>query len=166
MVKKHMEGQAGTQIRSDGGAIPEFDSTGFRLEPFMRRLDKPWGWEIHWTPAHLPYVGKLIHINAGARLSLQLHDRKEESWLLLTGRAAAVWEGSDGELMQSELMAGFGYTCSRGQKHRLVGLTDCDILEVSTPEIGTTWRLEDDYSRPHETPAQRELERGSDPNGT
>jgi mannose-6-phosphate isomerase len=141
-------------------AIPEFDSTGFVMEPFMRRVDKPWGWEIHWTPGHLPYVGKVIHINAGARLSLQLHDRKEESWYLLSGRAAAVWESRDGVLTQTELQAGFGYTCALGQKHRLVGLTDCDVLEVSTPEIGTTWRIEDDYARPHETPEQRELERG------
>jgi hypothetical protein len=42
----------------------------------------------------------------------------------------------------------------------LVGITDCDIIEVSTPEQGTTWRLEDDYARPDETPQQRKIERG------
>jgi hypothetical protein len=40
-----------------------------------------------------------------------------------------------------------------------VGITDCDVVEVSTPELGTTWRLEDDFARPHETPQQRALER-------
>ena len=29
------------------------------------------------------------------------------------------------------------------------------MLEVSTPEIGTTYRLEDDYARPDETEAVR-----------
>jgi hypothetical protein len=43
----------------------------------------------------------------------------------------------------------------------LIGITDCDIIEASTPELGTTWRLEDDFARPDETPAQRELERSA-----
>ena len=42
-----------------------------------------------------------------------------------------------------------------GQRHRLIGITDCDIFEVSTPEIGTTFRLEDDYKRPDETEEMR-----------
>ena len=63
------------------------------------------------------------------------------------------------ELIQTELQPGQGYSTKIGQKHRLLGITDCDVIEVSTPELGTTWRLEDDYSRPHETPEQRELER-------
>jgi hypothetical protein len=78
---------------------------------------------------------------------------------LLGGRAAVIWENKDGALVQTELEMGQGYTCALGQKHRLVGLTDCDVIEVSTPELGTTWRLEDDFQRPHETPEQRELER-------
>jgi mannose-6-phosphate isomerase len=53
-----------------------------------------------------------------------------------------------------------GYSTQVGQKHRLKAITDCDIIEVSTPEAGTTWRLEDDYARPDETPEQRRLERG------
>ena len=57
-------------------------------------------------------------------------------------------------------MQGHGYTCALGQKHRLEGITDCDIIEVSTPEDGTTWRLQDDFDRPHETPEQRAIERG------
>ena len=105
------------------------------------------------------YVGKLLHINAGARLSLQYHDAKRESWLLIAGRCAVIWDNEGGELVECELQAGEGYTCLEGRRHRLVGITDCDVIEVSTPETGTTWRLEDDYSRPHETPEQRAMER-------
>lgn len=93
-------------------------------------------------------------------LSLQLHDEKRETWLLQSGRAKVVWENGDGELVETELEPGRGYTCALGQRHRLVGVTDCEVIEVSTPELGTTWRLEDDYARPHETPDQRALERG------
>jgi mannose-6-phosphate isomerase-like protein (cupin superfamily) len=137
----------------------EIDRSAFRHEPFARRIDKPWGWELHWTPDNLPYMGKLIHVRAQARLSLQVHDAKQESWLLIEGRAKVVWEDRAGSLVETELRPSEGYTCALGQSHRLVGITDCYIIEVSTPEAGTTWRLEDDYARPHETEEQRTRER-------
>lgn len=138
----------------------QFDKSKFVFEPYVKKIDKPWGWEIHWTPDDKPYMGKVLHVNAGGRLSLQVHDKKQESWWLLKGRAKAVWENNRGELVETELQEGKGYSLILGQRHRLVGVTDCDVLEVSTPEIGTTYRLEDDYKRPDETEKQRALERG------
>ena len=137
----------------------KFDPSSFSNEPYVKWVDKPWGYELHWVPADAPYIGKILHINAGARLSLQLHDEKQESWFVMNGKAAVIWENDKGELVQTELQAGQGYSTKLGQRHRLVGLTDCDVIEASTPELGTTWRLEDDYARPHETPEQRERER-------
>src|SRR3990172_6029039 len=110
--------------------LPDFDRSRFSTEPYAKRVEKPWGWELHWTPADLPYLGKLLHINAGARLSLQLHDAKRESWLLASGRAKVVWEDQRGELIETELEAGRGYTCVLGRRHRLVGITDCEVIEV------------------------------------
>lgn len=139
--------------------MPAFDTSSFTNEPYQRRIDKPWGYELHWVPADAPYMGKVIHINAGARLSLQVHDEKSESWFLMSGKAAVIWENAQGELVRTELQPGVGYTTRVGQRHRLLGVTDCDVLEVSTPERGTTYRLEDDYARPDETPDQRAAER-------
>jgi len=136
-----------------------FDKSSFTQNSYSKRIEKPWGYELHWTPADKPYMGKILHVNADARLSLQLHDKKQESWLILSGRAKVIWENANGELTETELQKGQGYSCALGQKHRLAGITDCDILEVSTPEIGTTYRLEDDYKRPDETEAQRSIER-------
>ena len=133
---------------------------GFDTRPYARRIEKPWGWELHWTPADLPYMGKVLHLKANARLSLQAHEAKRESWLLLSGRVKAVWQDDSGALIETELQPGQGYTIAAGQKHRLIGITDSEVIEVSTPETGTTWRFDDDYARPHETPAQRALERG------
>ena len=127
------------------------DLKSFSTKPYQKRVEKPWGFEIHWAPDNLPYMGKLIHINSGKRLSLQRHDKKQESWFLIKGRAKVVWDNEEGELIETELESEQGYTCSVGQRHRLVGITDCDIIEVSTPEIGNTERLEDDYNRPDET---------------
>jgi mannose-6-phosphate isomerase len=144
---------------SDNQPVPQFDPANFRIEPYARRIEKPWGYEIHWVAADAPYMGKILHIKAGARLSLQVHDQKQESWLVVSGQAAVVWENQAGELIQTELLPGQGYSTKLGQRHRLIGVTNCDIVEVSTPELGTTWRLEDDYARPHETPEQRATER-------
>src|SRR5260221_4795675 len=118
--------------------IPQFDKSKFINEPYVKRVEKPWGYELHWVQENKPYMGKIEHINAGARLSLQAHDQKQESWFLMSGRGKIVWENAQGELIETELESGKGYTCSLGQKHRLVGITDCDIIEVSTPELGTT----------------------------
>lgn len=120
------------------------------MEPYARRVEKPWGYELIWTEPGLPFAGKVIHINAGARLSLQVHDAKTESWLLLSGRVQVTLEDERGGLSTFELETGAGYTCRAGRKHRLGGITDCDILEVSTPEIGVTHRLQDDYGRSDE----------------
>jgi len=130
----------------------------FDNKPYARRVDKPWGWEIHFVPDDKPYMGKILHINAGKRLSLQKHDQKTESWYLMSGRAKIIWEEEEnGELIETELLEGKGYSCDVGQRHRLAGITDCDIVEVSTPEIGTTYRLEDDFKRDDETEEQRKL---------
>ena len=137
----------------------EFDKSTFTTSPYVRKIEKPWGFELHWVPEGLPYMGKIEHVNAGARLSLQAHDKKQESWFIMKGRGKVVWENENGELVETEFEEGQGYTCKLGQRHRLVGITDCDIIEVSTPEMGTTWRLEDDYNRPDETPEQRTQER-------
>ena len=119
--------------------------------PYVKRVEKPWGYELHWVPEGLPYMGKLLHVKAGKRLSLQWHDKKKETWFLKSGRAKVIWEDNNGELIETELLENMGYTCLVGQKHRLSGITDCEIIEVSTPEIGNTYRLEDDYSRSTET---------------
>jgi len=123
----------------------------FSNEPYVKRVEKPWGWEIHWTPDDKPYTGKILHIKEGARLSLQKHDKKLESWWLLSGRVMLIIDNNQGELEEIELRRGLGYSCQAGQRHRFIGITDCDIIEVSTPEIGITYRLEDDYKRENET---------------
>jgi quercetin dioxygenase-like cupin family protein len=112
---------------------------------------KPWGREVLLTPPDVNYVAKLISIDAGARLSLQYHDQKTETQCLTAGRAVLWLENDAGEIERIEMQAEQGYTIMPGRKHRLEGLTNCMVLEASTPEIGTTFRVEDDYARPDET---------------
>jgi len=62
----------------------------FDTSAYARRIEKPWGYELHFSPDNKPYMGKLIHINAGARLSLQKHDQKTETWFLINGKASVI----------------------------------------------------------------------------
>jgi mannose-6-phosphate isomerase len=144
----------------------DFDPSKNTIQPYVRRIEKPWGYELHLVPERdengeaFPYMMKILHVNKEARLSLQVHDKKRESWTLMHGQAKVIWDNEEGELIETELKEGVGFSTTVGQRHRLVGVTDTDILECSTPEMGTTYRLEDDYSRPDETPEQRKKERG------
>ena len=133
----------------------------FSLEPHGRRIDKPWGYEILLTPADVPYTAKLIHVEAGKRLSLQLHDTKVETQTLVDGQGILVLEGPDGELHEIQMQPGVGYHVAVQQRHRLCAAAgeSATIFEASTPEVGVTLRLEDDYARPHETEELRHAER-------
>lgn len=115
-----------------------------------RHVDKPWGSELIFTEPALPYTGKLIHVRAGRRLSLQVHEQKVETMTILSGAALLVLEDATGVLIDIPMQPGVGYTVPAGRRHRLCGITDTTVLEVSTPETGVTLRLDDDYGRPDE----------------
>jgi mannose-6-phosphate isomerase len=129
-----------------------FDPGSFSLEPHGRRIEKPWGYEILLSPPDAPYASKIIHVQAGKRLSLQLHDTKVETQTLVTGQGVLVLEGADGELHDIHMQPGVGYHVAVGQRHRLCAAADQDatIFEASSPEAGKTLRLADDYNRPDE----------------
>jgi mannose-6-phosphate isomerase len=132
-----------------------FQTSTFSLAARGARMDKPWGHEILLSPPNAPYAAKIIHVFAGKRLSLQIHDRKVETQTLIRGRGVLVLEDADGELHEIPLQPDLGYHVAVGQRHRLCAAPDEDavVFEVSSPEVGTTYRLEDDYARPDETRA-------------
>jgi len=107
---------------------------------------KPWGHETIWARTER-YVGKILHVRAGESLSLQYHERKEETLRVLEG-ALTLEVGAPGEARRSvRLGPGEAWHIPPGTRHRLVALADTDILEVSTPELDDVVRLEDRYGR-------------------
>lgn len=112
----------------------------------IRRVDKPWGYEIIF--AHTDrYVGKILHVDAGQALSLQYHERKDETLYMAEGEVELVVE-EDGELASIVLRRGDSYHITPYTRHRMVaGENGCDIFEVSTPELEDVVRLEDRYGR-------------------
>lgn len=139
--------------------LSKVDKSVFMNIPYIKRIEKPWGYELIFTPETLSYTGKILHITSGKRLSLQVHDKKQETQFLLRGECRLIIDNEKGELMSLQMETQKGYTIKAGQRHRLEAEIDCDVLEVSTPEVGTTYRLEDDYKRPDETEDLRRKER-------
>jgi mannose-6-phosphate isomerase-like protein (cupin superfamily) len=113
-----------------------------------KRVEKPWGYEIWWARTDR-YVGKILHINQGASLSLQYHNVKEETMLVQSGRMLVETRGKEepGELRRIEMKPGDVFHVTPGTLHRMTGLEDTDLVEVSTPELDDVVRLEDRYGR-------------------
>ena len=109
------------------------------------RVDKPWGYEIIW--AHTDnYVGKILHITAGHALSVQYHEVKDETVYLLAGELIyRVWE--NGSPTDVGLKVGQSYRITPHTIHQMEAVTDCDVLEASTPHLDDVIRLKDRYGR-------------------
>jgi len=110
-----------------------------------RRVEKPWGHELIWAHTER-YVGKLLHVKKGHKLSLQFHNKKDETIHVQSGTLCFVVDEGQG-LVEKLMQPGESYHITPLTKHRMVAVTDCDILEVSTPELDDVVRLEDSYGR-------------------
>jgi mannose-6-phosphate isomerase-like protein (cupin superfamily) len=113
----------------------------------ITRVPKPWGHETIWARTDR-YVGKILHINAGHELSVQYHNKKDETIYLLSGEIVYRVQrtGSDA-LDDVQLRVGESFRITPHTIHQMVALTDCDVLEVSTPELDDVVRLSDKYGR-------------------
>ena len=113
----------------------------------VTHVPKPWGHETIWAHTER-YVGKILHINAGHELSVQYHNRKDETIYLLWGEIVyRVQREGDDILDDVQLQLGESFRITPGTIHQMIAVTDCDVLEVSTPEVDDIVRLSDKYGR-------------------
>lgn len=111
-----------------------------------RRVEKPWGHEL-WFALTDRYAGKLLHVRAGQRLSVQFHQAKDETSYLLSGRLLLHRGPSADALATTELTAGATWRNEPREVHTIEALEDAVVVEVSTPELDDVVRLADDYGR-------------------
>ena len=111
-----------------------------------RRVDKPWGSELIWAWT-TRYVGKILTIETGKRLSLQYHEHKDEWIHVLDGRLRLALESDEGIVETRELGPGEGAHVVTGRTHRYEAIETCRVIEVSTSELDDVVRVEDDYGR-------------------
>ena len=109
------------------------------------RVEKPWGYELIF--AHTDrYVGKIIHVTAGHKLSRQYHVAKDETLMVESGELD-VEVGAEGATETIHMKRRDVFRVKPGVIHRLIGVTDVDVIEVSTTELDDVVRLADDYGR-------------------
>lgn len=107
------------------------------------KIQKPWGHEIIWAQTE-NYVGKVLFIKAGHRLSKQYHEQKEETVYVASG----ILYNYDENDKVSKFYPGESFHVSPGQIHRFgANESNVKIIEVSTPHLDDVVRLEDDYDR-------------------
>ena len=111
----------------------------------VRFVQKPWGHETIWAHTE-QYVGKVLHVKAGHALSLQYHNQKDETIHLLRGEMIYRIQQGD-QLVEVPFTAGQSYRNTPGTIHQMEAVTDCDILEASTPHLDDVVRLTDRYGR-------------------
>ena len=109
------------------------------------RVEKPWGYEVIWAKADR-YVGKILHIEPGHVLSLQYHNKKDESIYVLSGEI--ILRIQQGErVMERRVRAGEAFHVPPKQIHQFEAVVVTDLLEASTPELDDVVRLKDRYGR-------------------
>lgn len=109
------------------------------------RVEKPWGYEIIWARTDR-YVGKILHIEPGHVLSLQYHNKKDESIYVLAGEI--ILRLQQGEtLIERRMAQGAAFHISPKQVHQFEAVMASDLLEASTPELDDVVRLKDRYGR-------------------
>ena len=111
----------------------------------VTHVPKPWGYEIIWAKTD-QYVGKILHVNAGEALSVQYHNKKDETIYVHQGRMLFEYE-EGGERKSKEMGPGDAFHVVPPTVHRMTAIEDTDIFEVSTPEVDDVVRLEDRYGR-------------------
>lgn len=110
------------------------------------KVEKPWGYEIWYAWTDI-YVGKIIHVNAGQKLSLQYHNHKDETSYLLKGRMLLTKGATADALTITEIGEGHQWRNRPLEIHTIEAIEDSDVLEVSTPHLHDVVRLKDAYGR-------------------
>lgn len=111
-----------------------------------KRVEKPWGHEIWWAQTD-DYAGKVLVVNAGHQLSLQLHLEKDETSYLYSGRLRLLAGATEASLKERVVVAGDSWRNEPGMVHSVEALEDSVIFEVSTPQLDDVVRLQDRYGR-------------------
>jgi len=115
-------------------------------EALPRRVEKPWGHELIWAQTDR-YVGKILVIETGRRLSFQYHEVILEWIRVLSGRLLLTLEDDAGQIVKRELGPGEGAHVAPLRRHRYEAIERAELMEVSTPELTDVVRIEDDFGR-------------------
>lgn len=112
-----------------------------RLVP--RSLEREWGTERIIVETE-KYLGKMLVMKAGSKGGLQYHVDKDEAFYLMGGEAIVRTDEGDG-LVSFRIFPDEGFHIPAGAIHQVEAVTDCVLIEWSTPHYDDRVHVEDRY---------------------
>lgn len=88
---------------------------------------------------------KLLKIKKGKKGGLQYHHKKNECGYLLKGRLKIKYDDGEGKLKSKIINAGKSFHFPPGAVHQEIALSNCTIIEASTPHFNDRVRVETKY---------------------
>lgn len=122
--------------------------------------ERPWGEEILLVLVPGKYMLKELRIKAGSKGGLQYHRFKDECGILLEGEMIIRYSNGHGGLEEKTIKSGDTFHFSPGGVHQEEAITDCRIIEASTPHFNDRVRAEElfDLGAPEGLPTTAEDE--------
>ena len=103
---------------------------------------REWGEEILVALIPKKISLKILKIKKGKRGGLQYHRKKNECGIITSGKLKIIFDNGDGKLLTKILKKGDSFHFPPGAIHQEHAITDCQIIEASTPYFNDRVRVE------------------------
>ena len=107
--------------------------------------DRPWGSEDLLALVSKQFSVKRLKIKAGNKGGLQYHRFKDEVAIMISGQMLIRYDLGDKVLREKIVNAGDVVHFPPGLVHQEEAITDCEIIEASSPHFNDRVRVEESY---------------------
>jgi mannose-6-phosphate isomerase-like protein (cupin superfamily) len=107
--------------------------------------ERPWGTEDLLALVSKQFSVKRLKVKAGNKGGLQYHRLKDEVAVLISGKMLIRYDLGDQVLREKVIEAGDVVHFPPGLVHQEEAITDCEIIEASTPNFNDRVRVEELY---------------------
>jgi mannose-6-phosphate isomerase-like protein (cupin superfamily) len=107
--------------------------------------ERPWGTEDLLALVSKQFSVKRLKIKAGNKGGLQYHRFKDEVAIIISGQMLIRYDLGDKILQEKIVKAGEVVHFPPGLVHQEEAITDCEIIEASSPHFNDRVRVEENY---------------------
>ena len=109
---------------------------------------RDWGKEEVLFVSPGKYSFKKLTRKKGAKGGLQYHHKKHEGGFVVSGQMLVRYDDGSGKLVERICGPGDVVEIPQGAVHQEEAVTDCVVIEVSTPYFNDRVRVEEQYGLP------------------
>ena len=108
---------------------------------------RSWGKEVLLALIPKKISFKLLEMKKGTKGGIQYHHKKDECGYIIKGKLLVRYEKSKNKLSKKILKRGYVFHFPQGSVHQEEALTDCTILEASTPYFNDRVRVDERFGQ-------------------